>query len=99
LIDLTPSRIGTMVVPTVNGVDALAHPHLNLVTCGGQASIPLLHALARHITARGSAIEYIEVVSSGASTSVGRATRLNLDDYIETTQTAITVFTGVQQAK
>jgi acetaldehyde dehydrogenase len=97
LIDLTPSRIGTMVVPTVNGPDVLAHRHLNLITCGGQASIPLLHAIVRHVGQE--AIEYVEVVSSGASSSAGRATRLNLDDYIETTQSAVNAFTGAQQAK
>ncbi|MGW3668550.1 acetaldehyde dehydrogenase (acetylating) [Streptomyces sp. NPDC005141] len=94
LIDLTPTRSGTVVIPTVNGPEALAHRHLNLVSCGGQAAIPVLHALAQHCTP-----QYIEVVSTGASASAGRATRLNLDEYIATTQAAIQHFTGVPEAK
>lgn len=94
LIDLTPAQLGRMVVPTVNGTDAAAHRHINLVSCGGQAAIPVLHAIAHHCTP-----EYIEVVSTGASASAGRATRLNLDEYIDTTQAAIRAFTGAQNVK
>ncbi|MCP3817505.1 acetaldehyde dehydrogenase (acetylating) [Streptomyces sp. A3M-1-3] len=94
LIDLTPARLGTMVVPTVNGADAAAHRHINLVSCGGQAAIPVLHALAQHCSP-----QYIEVVSTGASASAGRATRLNLDEYITTTQEAIRAFTGTRDVK
>ncbi|HET7463524.1 MAG TPA: acetaldehyde dehydrogenase (acetylating) [Longimicrobium sp.] len=95
VIDLTPSRAGFMVVPTVNGEDAPAHPNVNLISCGGQASIPILHALSRHF--RG--IRYIELVTTASSPSVGRATRLNLDEYVQTTESAIQAFTGVAQVK
>jgi acetaldehyde dehydrogenase len=94
LIDLTPTQLGTVVVPTVNGETALTHRHINLVSCGGQAAIPVLHALTQHCTPA-----YIEVVSTGASASAGRATRLNLDQYIATTQAAIQTFTGAPQVK
>ncbi|MGP3950906.1 acetylating acetaldehyde dehydrogenase [Streptomyces sp. 7N604] len=94
LIDLTPAQLGTVVVPTVNGDQALTHQHISLVSCGGQASIPILHTLAQHCTP-----QYIEVISTGASASAGRATRLNLDQYITTTQAAIRAFTGVPEAK
>ncbi|WP_340561679.1 acetaldehyde dehydrogenase (acetylating) [Streptomyces sp. GSL17-111] len=94
LVDLTPSRVGHMVVPTVNGADALLHRNVNLVSCGGQASVPVLHALARHYRP-----EYIEVVTTAASVSVGRATRLNLDEYIATTEDAARTFTGVADVK
>jgi acetaldehyde dehydrogenase len=94
LVDLTPAQLGTMIVPTVNSADASAHRHVNLVSCGGQAAIPVLHAISRSCTP-----DYIEVVSTAASASAGRATRLNLDHYIETTQAAITCFTGVQDVK
>ncbi|MGW5682300.1 acetaldehyde dehydrogenase (acetylating) [Nonomuraea sp. NPDC003754] len=94
LIDLTPTQLGTAVVPPVNGEQALVHRHVNLVSCGGQAAIPILHALAQHCTPY-----YIEVVSTGASASAGRATRLNLDQYIATTQAAIRSFTGALKAK
>lgn len=89
LIDLTPARLGTMIVPAVNGAQALAHRHLSLVTCGGQVAIPLVNAIAqRH------SITYVEVVCTAASASAGRATRRNLDHYIETTEAAIRAFTG-----
>lgn len=94
LIDLTPAPLGRMVVPTVNGAGALAHRHINLISCGGQAAIPVLHAIGEH-----SPIDYIEVVCAGASASAGRATRLNLDHYIETTQAAIRAFTGAEDVK
>jgi acetaldehyde dehydrogenase len=94
VIDLTPSKVGHMVVPTVNGSDALTHGNVNLISCGGQASIPILHALTRRFTSH-----YIEVVTTAASASVGRATRLNLDEYIETTQDAVRFLTGVGEVK
>ncbi|MFE9559308.1 acetylating acetaldehyde dehydrogenase [Streptomyces sp. NPDC006692] len=94
LIDLTPTRLGTVIVPTVNGDQAAAQQHINLVSCGGQAAIPLLHAVVQHCTPT-----YIELVSTGASASAGRATRLNLDQYIATTQAAIRSFTHVSDVK
>jgi acetaldehyde dehydrogenase len=94
VIDLTPSMVGHMVLPTLNGTDALIHRNVNLISCGGQASIPILHALTKQYSP-----SYIELVSTAASASVGRATRLNLDEYIETTQTAIRAFTDVDDVK
>ncbi|RKN08915.1 acetaldehyde dehydrogenase (acetylating) [Streptomyces radicis] len=94
LIDLTPTGLGTVIVPGVNSHRSAAHQHLNLVSCGGQAAIPVLYAISRHCTP-----SYIEVVSTGASASAGRATRLNLDQYIATTSAAIRTFTGAQDAK
>ncbi|MER5218289.1 acetaldehyde dehydrogenase (acetylating) [Streptomyces sp. NPDC002838] len=94
LVDLTPSSIGTQVVPTVNGPDALTCRHINLISCGGQASIPLLHAIAQHCKAH-----YTELVTTVASPTAGRATRLNLDEYIDTTQNALRAFTGAETAK
>jgi len=94
VIDLTPSRVGHIVVPTINGTRAPAQGDISLISCGGQASIPILHALTRRYPA-----EYIEVVTTAASTILGRATRLNLDEYIETTQEAVTTFTGVRDVK
>lgn len=94
LVDLTPSMVGHMVAPTVNGADALSHRNVNLITCTGQAAVPILHALTRRYPT-----DYIEVVTTAASAGVGRATRLNLDEYIETTQDAISAFTGVPNVK
>jgi acetaldehyde dehydrogenase len=94
LIDLTPAQLGTMIVPTVNGAEALAGRHLSLVSCGGQTAIPVLHAIAPLCR-----IDYAEVVCTAASASAGRATRRNLDQYIETTQAAICAFTGAAEVK
>ncbi|MEU2428424.1 acetaldehyde dehydrogenase (acetylating) [Streptomyces sp. NPDC007861] len=94
LIDLTPTGMGTVIVPGVNGHRSTTHRHLNLVSCGGQAAIPVLHAIAKRCTPT-----YIEVVSTGASASAGRATRLNLDQYIDTTSAAIRTFTGTRDVK
>ncbi|MEU1691447.1 acetaldehyde dehydrogenase (acetylating) [Streptomyces hirsutus] len=94
LIDLTPTGLGTVIVPGVNSHRAAGRRHLNLVSCGGQAAIPVLHAIAQRCTPT-----YIEVVSTGASASAGRATRLNLDQYIATTSAAIRTFTATPDAK
>jgi acetaldehyde dehydrogenase len=94
LIDLTPSKVGHMIVPAVNGADIGSHRDISMVTCGGQASIPVLHAIAK-----AHEVDYIEVVTTAATLSVGRGTRLNLDEYVETTQEAIRDFTGVKDVK
>jgi acetaldehyde dehydrogenase len=94
LIDLTPSKVGHMVVPTVNGAGSFAHRDISMVSCGGQASIPILHAITQ-----AHRIDYIEVVTTAATLSVGRGTRLNLDEFVETTQVAVRDFTGVNDVK
>jgi acetaldehyde dehydrogenase len=94
LIDLTPSRSGRMIIPTVNPADIHAHRDLSMVSCGGQASVPVLHAIAQ-----AHRIDYIEVVTTCATRSIGRGTRMNLDEYVETTQEAIRSFTGVKNVK
>ncbi|MFL1553166.1 acetaldehyde dehydrogenase (acetylating) [Pseudomonas sp. D47] len=94
LIDLTPSHLGKMIVPTVTGIDVLTERNVSLISCGGQASIPILHALSRHFR-----INDIEVVATVASDILGRATRINIDEYVETTQLALSTFTGVANTK
>lgn len=94
LVDLTPSKVGHMIVPTVNRAEAVTHSDISMVTCGGQASIPILHAVAE-----AHHVSYIEVVTTAATLSVGRGTRLNLDEYVETTQEAVRAFTGVEDVK
>ncbi|WP_331757131.1 acetaldehyde dehydrogenase (acetylating) (plasmid) [Streptomyces sp. NBC_01544] len=94
LIDLTPTGLGTVIVPGVNSHRSAAYRHVNLVSCGGQAAIPVLYAISKRCTPT-----YIEVVSTGASASAGRATRLNLDQYIATTSAAIRTFTGTLDVK
>lgn len=94
LIDLTPSHLGKMIVPTITGTDALTERNVSLISCGGQASIPILHALSRHFR-----INDIEVVATVASNILGRATRINIDEYVDTTQRALSAFTGVANTK
>ncbi|MGW0895478.1 acetaldehyde dehydrogenase (acetylating) [Streptomyces goshikiensis] len=94
LIDLTPSKVGQMVVPTVTGTHTPTERNVSLISCGGQASTPIAHALAAAFQ-----VEYIEVVSTVASSIAGRATRLNLDEYVATTGHALTAFTGVPDTK
>jgi acetaldehyde dehydrogenase (acetylating) len=94
-IDLTPAKVGLMCIPSVNGKDCLNEANLNMVSCGGQASIPIATVIAKTQVK----IEYIEVVSSIASKSAGPATRINLDEYISTTEYGIKHFTGVKKTK
>lgn len=94
-IDLTPARQGAMCVPIINLETALQHKNVNMITCGGQATLPIIHALSTS----GAKIQYIEVVSSIASSSAGPATRINLDEYIHTTEQAIKFFAGISSAK
>ena len=94
VVDLTPSRIGRMVVPSVTGMRLAAGGNVNLISCGGQAGVPIAHALAASHPVRG-----FELVSTVASTVAGRATRLNLDEYVATTAAAVTAFSGVRDVK
>jgi acetaldehyde dehydrogenase len=95
VIDLTPSKVGDMCVPDINADIILTDDNVNMITCGGQASMPMLHLISKHC----SGLEYIEVVSQIASKSAGMATRLNVDNYITTTRKAITKFTGCKNNK
>lgn len=95
VVDLTPSNIGQMCVPAVNLADGLTHPNVNMVTCGGQATVPIAHVIGMvHGT-----VPYIEVVSQIASRSAGPATRINLDEYIENTERAVREFSGCEHSK
>lgn len=94
-IDLTPAKVGKLCVPAVNMQESLGEDNINMVTCGGQASIPIAYALGK--TQKN--VKYIETVSSIASKSAGPATRLNLDEYIDTTESGIQLFSGTQKAK
>jgi acetaldehyde dehydrogenase (acetylating) len=95
VIDMTPSRVGRVAVPAVDLESSLEGANINMVSCGGQASIPL----ARLISDTHGVVDYIEVVSSIASKSAGPATRINIDEYIETTEAAIVAYTGCARAK
>ena len=95
VIDLTPAKVGVLCVPSVNLAECIKEKNINTITCGGQASIPLAFALGSVHTD----IEYIEVVSAIASKSAGPATRINLDEYIETTEKGIKQFSKCKKSK
>jgi len=94
-IDLTPAKIGKMCVPAVNMKECRNLGNVNMVTCGGQASIPIAYVLGK----TQPQIDYIEVVSSIASRSAGPATRINLDEYIQTTEEGIQSFSNATRTK
>jgi acetaldehyde dehydrogenase len=95
VVDLTPAKVGEMCVPAVNLEKCLNLPNVNMVTCGGQASIPLAYAISQANTGIG----YIETVSSIASRSAGPATRINLDEYLYTTETGLRKFAACNHTK
>jgi len=97
VIDMTPAKIGELCVPAINAEQILVSraQNINMITCGGQASVPIANAIA----AVQDDIEYIEVASSIASRSAGPATRANLDEYIEATEQALIKFSRARQAK
>lgn len=94
-IDMTPSKIGALCVPVVNKAQGVASANVSMISCGGQANIPILHAIATVLTD----IPYVEIVSSISSHSAGIGTRDNIDEYTQTTSDAIVALTGVKKAK
>ena len=95
VIDLTPAKLGELCIPALNLAACAREPNLCMVTCGGQAAVPL----AACIAATHAHVEYVEIVSTSASRSVGPATRINIDEYLATTEAAVGHFCGVERRK
>jgi acetaldehyde dehydrogenase len=94
VIDLTPAAIGPFLVPPVNFADLHDVPNVNMVTCGGQATIPMIAAVSRV-----AKVHYGEIVASIASKSAGPGTRANIDEFTETTAHAIEKVGGATKGK
>ncbi len=94
MIDLTPAAIGPYCVPVVNGEQHLEALNVNMVTCGGQATIPMVAAVGSV-----AKVHYGEIIASIASKSAGPGTRANIDEFTETTSKAIEVIGGATKGK
>lgn len=93
VIDLTPAAIGPYVIPPIN-LEQVDAPNINMVTCGGQATIPMVAAVSRV-----AKVYYGEIVASIASKSAGPGTRANIDEFTETTRLAIEKLGGAERGK
>ena len=94
ILDLTPAAIGPYVVPTVNLSQHLDVDNVNLVTCGGQATIPMVHAVNRM-----APVSYAEIVASISSRSAGPGTRANIDEFTQTTARGLETVGGAKSGK
>ena len=94
VVDLTPAAVGPMVCPPVNLSEHLAAPNVNMITCGGQATIPVVRAVSAV-----TPVPYAEIVASIASRSAGPGTRANIDEFTVTTARAIETIGGAERGK
>ncbi|WP_436643084.1 acetaldehyde dehydrogenase (acetylating) [Microbaculum sp. FT89] len=95
VIDLTPAAVGPYVVPVCNIDEHIAAANMNMVTCGGQATVPMVYAVNRVV----DRLIYAEIVASVSSRSAGPGTRANIDEFTQTTSRAIEAVGGAERGK
>lgn len=93
-IDLTPAAVGPAVIPPANLRQHLDAPNVNMITCGGQATIPIVYAVSRVVE-----VPYAEIVASVASVSAGPGTRANIDEFTKTTSRGVETIGGAKRGK
>lgn len=93
-IDLTPAAVGPAVIPPVNLLEHLDAHNVNMITCGGQATIPIVYAVSRVVE-----VPYAEIVASVASASAGPGTRANIDEFTKTTARGVETIGGAKRGK
>ena len=93
-IDLTPAAVGPAVIPPVNGEEHVAAKNVNMITCGGQATIPMVAAVSRV-----TPVSYAEIVASVSSVSAGPGTRANIDEFTRTTAAGVESIGGAERGK
>lgn len=93
-IDLTPAAVGPAVIPPANLREHLDAPNVNMITCGGQATIPVVYAVSRIVE-----VPYAEIVASVASVSAGPGTRANIDEFTKTTARGVQTIGGAARGK
>jgi len=97
-IDLTPASVGPAVIPPVNGTEHLGAMNVNMITCGGQATIPMVAAVSRAAEPFGG-VSYAEIVASVSSVSAGPGTRANIDEFTRTTASGVETIGGAARGK
>jgi acetaldehyde dehydrogenase len=93
-VDLTPAAIGPAVIPPANLMEHLDKPNVNMITCGGQATIPMVYAVSRIVP-----VEYGEIVATVSSVSAGPGTRANIDEFTRTTSLGVMGIGGAKRGK
>ncbi|MCW2794924.1 acetaldehyde dehydrogenase (acetylating) [Nocardioides sp.] len=96
-IDLTPAAVGPAVIPPVNGTEHVGAMNVNMITCGGQATIPMVAAVSRAAGPQG--VSYAEIVASVSSMSAGPGTRANIDEFTRTTASGVETIGGAARGK
>lgn len=94
VVDLTPAAVGRYVVPSVNLGELSGEPNVNLLTCGAQATVPIVYAVSRICE-----VKYAEIVATVASASAGPGTRANIDEFTRTTARGLELVGGAEQGK